>query len=376
MRRARDASRAANLRSRQPCGESALSYRAATIRYTGLVDSSSIARVLRGQSAASSGAGEAGVKASAESSANAAPEGLAVESETLPVTCQQQGRPPLHTLLPRSLLQWRARMQTLCQRPAALAAGTALAVVLMVGVVTALVVVGIAGIGAGNAHFYYPGTSASSFEPASAQHIFPTHLPQVGPPAPEVPDAAGLQGSLAPLPDVSFESLQHAVLQPIDLDSSFTIVEQVPTGNDPASGLLASFDASYERGDIATAAQTTAFPGLKAVFSQVLFYRTAAIASTQLNLVDIQQLGAQAGLPGMAAEPVDLPTVGDESRAVRLMGIAAGEPVEVVIVQFRVNNVIGVLGVAARTGDDPDLLDQAVALARAQMRDVLSLFVP
>jgi len=315
------------------------------------------------------------VKAPPRPAANATANDGATDPPSAPSLIAGRARPALRDALPPGLIALWEAARRWSRRPVALAAGTALAVVLIVGVVAALVVVGVVGIGAGSAHFYYPSLSTSSLDTEGARHIFPTHLPQVGPPAPEVPDAAGLQGSLAPMPEVSFDRLQHAVLQPIDLDGSFMIVEQVPTGSDPTSGLIASFDASYERGDEA-AAQTVLFPGLKAVFSQVLVYRTAAIASAQLNLVDVQQLGAQAGLPGMVAEPVDLPAVGDESRAVRLMGIAAGEPVEVVIVQFRVNSVIGVLGVAAREGDDPALLDQAVALARAQMRDILSLVVP
>lgn len=275
------------------------------------------------------------------------------------------------TFLPPPLRRPLLRATRWTHSPLALWTGSLLTAVATVAIVVAVVQVGVRGVTAPQTHYYYPNLDISSAPDES--NIFPSPADNVGPPSIELPDPNDLVGSLTIQPVISDDQMAQAVLQSYDLDGAFSLEGEAPNGNDPRNGLIASFEAAYQReGSIAN----DVFPGLKAAFSDVAVYTDANTASTQMNDVDVNQLGLEAGLPDMVATSLDLTTVGDESRAAHLLGTAGGLQVEVVLIQFRVGGTVGVVGAAAGLGDDPNLSDQALALAQAQMRNMLGLEPP
>jgi hypothetical protein len=256
--------------------------------------------------------------------------------------------------------------------PVALWIGSCVTAALAALVVGGVVLVGVRGVSAPNTHYYYPQATdlGSSIDDSL---IFPRPQPVVGPPSIELGIPGTITGVPSTTPRVSYDQLEHAVLQDYDLDNVFSLEGAAPVGEDPRNGLIAVFNASFQRGMSAIDPSTTEFPGLKAVFSNVAVYTDATTASAQMDSLNVDQLGLSAGLPDMTATPLSIAQIADESRAVRLLGTAGGDVVEVVLIQFRINGAVGVVGAAAALGDDPDLLTQAVALAQTQQRNMLDL---
>ena len=317
------------------------------------------------------------VQAPAEVAADSAPPAVA-DGEFDAAPAPLNSPPPAivshrqrRSIVPRPLRRGLERAGRWSHSRPALWIGSAITAAAVAAVVVAVVQVGIRGVSAPNTHYYYPQYDAASYTPPPPS-IFPQPASEVGPPSIELPDANGLSGSLTIVPAVPEEQMAQAVLQSYDLDGAFSLEGEAPNGNDPRNGLLASFEATYQR-DSSSIDQSYDFPGLKAVFSDVAVYSDAATASAQMNDVDITQLGLEAGLPDMVTTPLAIPSIGDESRAARLIGTAGGMQVEVVLIQFRVGGSVGVVGAAAGLGVDGNLSDQAVALAQTQMRNMLGL---
>lgn len=310
----------------------------------------------------------------------------------LPSSPTQQGNPPLPGRLNgvavvygrlRVWLQAAARparrLLVWTHTPLALRLGTAVTALLAVATVAGVLIVGVAGVGVPNSYYCaYLGQmthSAAACDAAVAPNtyagvnpqdtlsIFPQPHSYYGPPLPEFPHS--LAGSLASAPpDLALNAaLSEAVLQPRDLTFVFPSEGEGPADSDPLNGLLASYHEVRQR----SGTESAAFPGLVAVLSDVGLYQDSATASAQLTLLDDGQLGADAGFPDMAAATLTADQVGNESRVVELRGTAAGRQVVIDLVQFREGNAVGLVGAAAvDDGSDPDLLNQAVALATTQ----------
>lgn len=268
--------------------------------------------------------------------------------------------------------------------PLALRLGTVATAALAIATVAGALVVGVAGIGAQSSHWHYVAggaivagsdssdTTASNAAKTSTLSIFPRPIPSLGPPVPlaQLPSDLSTSVGSAPSQATVNAMLSDAVLQPRDLNLSFPSEGSYPAGDDPANGLLGSYHEVFQRDSTAA---SVAYPGLVAIMSEVGLYSDAATASAQLAALDDSGLGAQAGFPGMSAVPLLAGNVGDESRAVQLRGIAAGQNVVIDLVQFRQGAAIGLVGVAvgADIGSsadlaDPDLDNQASALAMVQ----------
>jgi hypothetical protein len=156
------------------------------------------------------------------------------------------------------------------------------------------------------------------------------------------------------------QEVEKLVLQPQDLPVGFDQLPGTSTGADPSRGLMASFHYVYERlVPLEAAGDSTV-----AVFSFSGLYRDDASASQQIDNLDPDQLGREAGVPDMIGGYVFTRKVGDSSIGVHLTGSEAGVRVGVYIVAFTRGSVEGIVGVAATEGSES--LEQALQLAEAQ----------
>jgi len=253
-------------------------------------------------------------------------------------------------ILNSAVERWGRVLQT----PWALRAGTGVTVVLAIAALSSLIIVGIRGVGT------YPaalpvasgvGTgTTSSYEPSA---IFGPTGPQPFEQPRFIPGAN--------IDAVVSKSLSLLVLQPSDLPVELQPLTKSPTGGDPSSELLTSYNALFQRKDLPATVnvdQTIAITSIAGI------YKDVQAASTQLNGFDPVRLAAESGLAGLDAQPAAAPGIGDESRAFRLAGRSAGIDIGYYLIQFRRDNLLATVGVAAVRGSES--YDRAVDLARVQ----------
>jgi hypothetical protein len=251
-----------------------------------------------------------------------------------------------------------ARLQT----PAVLKAGTIATGVLALGTATLFVVIGIAGVGThiGILPQEPPQVSDTGAENAN---------PNFGPPIFFAPPT--IVGPAAPQNPVLSDDLAMAVLKSRDLANEFNALDQGPIGGDASSGLIAAYHSVFQRTD---APPTSEFPGVLAVFSVVGRYRDEPTAAAQLTGSDLGRLGADAGLPNFTVEYVDVPQLGDQTRAVHLTGMTAGIDVGVYLIEFRRGTLNAVVGVASPLGSES--LVQAMSIAQTEDVRLIAAALP